>query len=79
LKIVRSLGHDQCWLTLAAVDDAGDLIVRIDLATWEQMQASGSDWMDADDRRDLALSLIETRAARIEPASSPQGRLVTIR
>jgi hypothetical protein len=79
LKIVRPLGHDQCWLTLAAVDDAGDLLIRVELATWEQMQASGSDWMDAEDRHDLALSLVETRAARIEPAGSPQGRLVTLR
>ena len=78
MKILRSLGFDEAWLSLAAADAAGDLIIRIDLVTWEQMQASGADWMEADDRRDHALSLIETRASRIQPAMSHQGRTITI-
>jgi hypothetical protein len=79
VKIGQPLGFDDTWLTLAAVDAAGDLIVRVDLAAWEQMQASGADWMDAEDRRDHALSLLETRAGRVGPSKSHQGRLVTIR
>jgi hypothetical protein len=79
LKILRPLGFDDTWLTLAAVDADGDVLVRVDLITWEQMRASGADWMDDEDRRDHALSLVETRAARIAPESSHQGRMITIR
>jgi hypothetical protein len=66
------------WVTLAAVDAAGDLLIRVDLAVWEEMKERGSDWMDTSDRQHLALSLVETRAARVAPVETPQGRLITL-
>jgi hypothetical protein len=79
MKVLKPIGFDDQWLTLTAVDAAGDLLIRVDLAVWEEMKERGSDWMDTGDRQDLALSLVETRAARIEPVQSPQGRVVTLR
>jgi hypothetical protein len=76
---LKPIALDSRWLTLAARDDAGDLLIRVDLAVWEEMKSRGSDWMDSDDRRDLALSFVETRAARVAPVDSPQGRVVTLR
>jgi hypothetical protein len=78
VKVLKPIGFDLRWLTLAAVDDAGDLLIRVDLAVWEEMKARGSDWMDSDERQDLALSFVETRAARVAPVESPQGRLITL-
>jgi hypothetical protein len=78
VKVLKPIALDDRWLTLAAVDDVGDLLIRVDLAVWEQMKEQGSDWMDTADRQDLALSFVETRAARIAPLDSPQGRLITL-
>jgi hypothetical protein len=79
MKALKPIAVDDRWLTLAAVDDTGDLLIRVDLAVWEELKEQGSDWMDTADRQDLALSLVETRAARTAPAESPQGRLITLR
>jgi hypothetical protein len=78
MKVLKAIGLDGQWLTLAAVDAAGDLLIRVDLAVWEEMKERGSDWMDTADRQDIALSFVETRAARIAPLDSPQGRVITL-
>jgi hypothetical protein len=78
VKVLKPLALDHQWLTLAAVDDAGDLLIRVDLAIWEEMKERGSDWINSDDRQDLAMSFVETRAARIAPIDSPQGRVITL-
>jgi hypothetical protein len=78
MKILKPIGFDDEWLTLTAIDDAGGLLIRVDLATWEKMKEQGSDWMNTTDRQDLALSLVGTWAGRATPADSPQGRLITL-
>jgi hypothetical protein len=79
VKVLKPIALDDQWLTLDATDAEGDLLIRVNLAVWEQMKESGSDWMDSSDRQDLALSLVETRAARVAPIASPQGRVITLR
>jgi hypothetical protein len=78
VKVLKPIALEKQWVTLAAVDDSGDLLIRVDLAVWEEMKERGSDWMDTADRQDLALSFVETRAARVAPVDSPQGRLITL-
>jgi hypothetical protein len=78
VKVLKPIALDDKWVTFAAEDEAGDLLIRVDLVVWEEMKEQGSDWMDTADRQDLALSMVETRAARVAPVGSPQGRLVTL-
>jgi hypothetical protein len=78
VKIIKPIALDNRWLTLAAVDELGDLLIRVNLAIWEEMKERGSDWMDSNDRQDLALSFVETRAARISPVDGPAGRMITL-
>jgi predicted lactoylglutathione lyase len=41
------------WLTLAAIDETGDLLIQVGLAIWERMRECGSDWMNTVDQSGL--------------------------
>jgi hypothetical protein len=78
LKINVPLRLEAEWLVFTAEDGGRDLLVRVTLLTWEQIQAKAPAYMDADDRRDFALGLIEARAKTLQPQSTAEGWMVTV-
>lgn len=51
-------------LVFQAEDRDGSLSIWVPILTWERLQAEAPDWSDGDDRRDYALGMVETEAAR---------------
>ena len=78
IRISDPVGFDDRWVTFAATDHAGDLLIRVGRLAWERLQYDAPDAFDADDRRDYALGMIEWRAAGLTIAITSDGRALTL-
>ena len=78
IRVIDPIGFDDRWITFAAKDPAGPLLIRVTRLKWEQLNADTPDEHNADDRRDYALGMIEHWATGCVPIKTAKGRLLIV-